>query len=1268
MKDNPILFNNIIIDKKKLKEIIAWVFSNFGSVKAAHLIEKFKNLGFKYATQSGFSISIEDLTVPPSKDTLIKLADTKVYQIELKANQGKITENERFQQILNTWANTSEKLKDAVVDFFKKTDPFNPVFIMAFSGARGNISQVRQLVGMRGLMSDPNGQIIAFPIKKNFREGLTLTDYIISTYGARKGLVDTALRTADSGYLTRRLIDVAQDIIVREKDCKSKSGILITNNTKNKISKTLWTNRILGRVTARNVINPQTKESIILPNTLITKDLTKKITQKNIQQIVLRSPLTCLSRRSICQYCYGWNLASELMINLGEAVGIIAAQSIGEPGTQLTMRTFHTGGVFTSENIRQFFAKTSGQIKFSKDIKTNFYRTEYGECVLICENESSINLYDYKNKVSIIKVYPKTKIFVKNKAFVKQQDLILEYNFQSQKKNEENSITNIFVKNSGEIKNQTLILSNENKSNEINNLVWVLSGHVYTIPLNSSIINKSSSILKKAQTYAHTKLVNKMGGIFYLPQLSENNTLKNLYIFYKHLFLTKNQIYLINNVKGTFKKFKCTYFLHNEYQIHLQVPKLEQQAYQKIKKIGILVQRKYKVKTGGIFSNPTKFYQKKRNISQLSKIGGSILYIPQCIYPVNCDFNELTIKKGQQIYGKTKLYKNTYTNISGLVDFILIGNLIQKIIVKPGLFIEVKEIKKIKQYKNQIFYPGELILNKIQIKRLCYSEIKNINKKILLCFYPIIRYEITERYLKYNLFFNNTTIKVENFNLNCILNNRLSINQPFYLVQQSLFIKNQNSENNLLNKISFVSKEKKKKQNFFNLCLNSLEKLTIQKYQYNNKIFNKTKFLINILQKQYIEPYSQLANYGILTEYPMNILKIKEQNKQNERRVLFISENNFKKFYLEDKQIGLKKRNFIISQEPFTNAFISKNSGLINEISGNKIFLRIGTPYLFSQFAVIKKYEGDLIKKGELLGQIYYKKVKTADIVQGLPKVEEILEARRTKSRTTLIRKPGIIGKIKPLKKNIQVFISDKDTFHVYYLSKSQRLLVKESEFVTVGQSLVDITTNYHNILYIFFIYYKDLNFLNLYQSAYRSLRKIQSLLIKGIQSVYWSQGVDIADKHIEIIIKQMTSKVKIIDGGSSAFLPEEFIDLEYVNYINKCLKKKNYIRFEPILLGITRASLNTNSFISAASFQYTTNILAEAAIRGKIDWLRGLKENIIVGRLIPSGTGFNLHSDISYIATRIPMDKQKNNLFIQNQRQKKYIRMRNRIKFFKNI
>ncbi|MCP4330572.1 MAG: DNA-directed RNA polymerase subunit beta'' [Alphaproteobacteria bacterium] len=1266
MKDNSILFNNNIIDKKKLKEIIAWAFSNFGSVKTAHLIEKFKNLGFKYATQSGFSISIEDLTVPPSKDSLIKIADIKVFQTELKANQGKITENERFQQILNTWANTSEKLKDAVVDFFNKTDPFNPVYIMAFSGARGNISQVRQLVGMRGLMSDPNGQIIAFPIKKNFREGLTLTDYIISTYGARKGLVDTALRTADSGYLTRRLIDVAQDIIIREKDCGSKSGILITNNTNNKNSKSLWINQIFGRVTARKIINPQTKKCIIFPNKLITKDLTKKITQNNIKQIILRSPLTCLSRRSICQYCYGWNLASELMINLGEAVGIIAAQSIGEPGTQLTMRTFHTGGVFTSENIRQFFAKDSGQIKFSKDIKTNFYRTEYGECILICENESSINLYNYKNKVSIIKVYPKTKIFVQNETFVKQQDLILEYNFQSQEKNEENSITNVYVKESGEIKNQTLFLSNDKNKNLTNNLVWVLSGHVYTIPLNSSLINKSSSIFKQSQNFAHTKLVNKIGGIFNLSHLSDNNTFKNFYIFYNHFVLDKNQIYLIKNVKKISKKFKCTYFLHNEYKIHLQIPKLEQPVNQKFKKIGILVQRKYKVKTGGIFSNPTKFYQKKRNNSQPSKIGGSILYIPQYIYPANCDFNELTVKKGQQINGKTKLYKNTYTNASGLIDYILIGNLIQKILVKPGLFIQVKEIKKIKQYNNQIFYPGEIILNKIQIKRLCYSEIKNINKKILLCFYPIIRYEITEKSLKYNLFSKNTTIKIEKINLNCISNNRLSKNQPFYLVQQSLYIKNQNSGNNLLNKISLIPKYKIEKQKHLNLRLNSLEQLIIQKYQFNNRIFNKTKFLINILQKQYVEPYSQLANYGILTESPINILKIKEQYNQNERKVLFLSDNNFKNLYLENKQIGFKKRNFIISQEPFTNAFISKKSGLIDKISGNQISLRFGTPYLFSQFAVIKKYKGDLIKKGELLGQIYYKSLKTADIVQGLPKVEEILEARRTKSRTTLIRKPGIIRKIKSLKNNIQVFVSDKDTFHVYYLSKSQRLLVKESEFVTVGQSLVDTTTNYHNILYIFFIYYKNLNFLNLYQSAYRSLRKIQSLIIKGIQSVYWSQGVNIANKHVEIIVKQMTSKVKIIDAGSSAFLPEELIDLEYVNYINKCLKKKNYIKFEPILLGITRASLKTNSFISAASFQYTTNILAEAAIRGKIDWLRGLKENIIVGRLIPSGTGFNLHSDISYIATRIPMDKQKNNLFIQNKRQKKYNRMRNRIKFFK--
>ena len=327
------IYQNTLINKKQLKELLAWSFSKYDSMQASLLADELKYLGFKYATQAGISISIEDLKVPATKNEMLEKANKDILNAEKICLKGKITDVERFQKIIDTWSIASESLKDNVVSYFKTYDPLNSVYIMAFSGARGNLSQVRQLVGMRGLMADPSGEIMRVPIKKNFREGLTITDYLMSGYGARKGIVDTALKTANSGYLTRRLIDVAQGIIIREKDCLTNYFFLFNGlNLKNSSDYDL----LIGRLLNKAIYDSITNNLIADINTQITPNLVQIFKQKNITNIYIRSPLTCCLYRSICQKCYGWNLAKENMVDLGEAVGIIAGQSIGEPGTQLT--------------------------------------------------------------------------------------------------------------------------------------------------------------------------------------------------------------------------------------------------------------------------------------------------------------------------------------------------------------------------------------------------------------------------------------------------------------------------------------------------------------------------------------------------------------------------------------------------------------------------------------------------------------------------------------------------------------------------------------------------------------------------------------------------------------------------------------------------------------------------------------------------------------------------------------------------------------------
>ncbi len=333
---------NEVASKKVLGNIVAKAYRELGYSKTTALLDGLKKLGYSYATRAGVTIGITDITIPEEKKEILANADKHVEQVEQQYRRGLITEDERYQKVIETWNDATERVTDALL---KTLDKFNPVYMMATSGARGNIQQIRQLAGMRGLMADPSGRIIDLPIKANFREGLTVLEYFISTHGARKGLADTALRTADSGYLTRRLVDVAQDVIVREDDCGTGNGIEVAEIKDGSETIEKLEDRIIGRVTAEDIIDPKSKKPIIAANEEITEPVAERIIKAGIEKVKIRSVLTCKTRYGVCKKCYGRNLATGRQVDIGEAVGIIAAQSIGEPGTQLTMRTFHTGGV-----------------------------------------------------------------------------------------------------------------------------------------------------------------------------------------------------------------------------------------------------------------------------------------------------------------------------------------------------------------------------------------------------------------------------------------------------------------------------------------------------------------------------------------------------------------------------------------------------------------------------------------------------------------------------------------------------------------------------------------------------------------------------------------------------------------------------------------------------------------------------------------------------------------------------------------------------------
>lgn len=330
------------ITKKELGKIIALCYERFGTTRTSMILDRMKEFGFKYSTKAGITVSVADIVVLEEKPQILERAEQELYKVLTQYRRGLITEDERYNRVISIWSKAKDEIQTKLL---KSLDKFNPINMMSQSGARGNASNFTQLAGMRGLMANPSGRIIEQPIKTSFREGLTVLEYFISTHGARKGLADTALRTADSGYLTRRLVDVAQDVIVREEDCGTDKGLSVSAIRSGKEEITNLYDRIIGRTAFQTVRDPQTGEIIASRNQMITDEIATRIVNAGIEAVTIRTVLTCRTRHGVCKKCYGRNLATGKEVEIGEAVGTIAAQSIGEPGTQLTMRTFHTGGV-----------------------------------------------------------------------------------------------------------------------------------------------------------------------------------------------------------------------------------------------------------------------------------------------------------------------------------------------------------------------------------------------------------------------------------------------------------------------------------------------------------------------------------------------------------------------------------------------------------------------------------------------------------------------------------------------------------------------------------------------------------------------------------------------------------------------------------------------------------------------------------------------------------------------------------------------------------
>lgn len=1219
-----LLFNNGVINKRQLQELMYQTFHNYGMVKSSIIADRVKNLTFHYATLSGISLNAEDLRVPYQKRKLLGLTNTEVNLTEQKYGIGVLTSVERFQKVIDIWNNASNSLKDEVLTYFRESDPLNPLYIMAFSGARGNISQVRQLVGMRGLMADPQGQIIDLPIKSNFREGLKVTEYVISSYGARKGLVDTALRTADSGYLTRRLVDVAQDIIVREEDCLTQEALSYVDLFQQNDTSLSFQDRIVGRLLASPL--RAGKNNTIIANTgdELTFSLINQFKDLNNETLRVRSPLTCDSVRSVCRKCYGWHLSYSRLVDLGEAVGIVAAQSIGEPGTQLTMRTFHTGGVFSGDLTTQIRAPFAGRILYNLKVKTPVVRTMHGEHGFLLSEESELLIQNIKGTQCSLKIPNGSILLVNNKQEVYINQILAEVKKDASLMVEEDR-RNIYTEVSGETFFQNIEIETRVDKQGIKSeitkregLIWVLHGERYSLAQNGVVNVSIGQQITPNMVLAKRQILNKYPGIV---QFGSTSGLK---ILNSSLVLKNSEM-----TQGRNGRQFVTLFNQNDRKIF----ELNVQPYKSLNSgqtLAVLKDDRYKTQTGGIVCyniNENVSLKKRRTTKKL--FHGLLYWIPEETHVLNPSILEnLNVYHNTLIRPGTELWSGNFSKLGGLVS---LDELTKELVIKSGeLFLLKDQSLKDRFSTNRFVKPGQMVVDNIVAQKLSYIELIEIHDSSYIFVRPVTTYKVPKEkgfFLEHLFFPVNSPSKINLRTIKRIFyknweavktNQGVNLLQTFLVLDTTLPEVTLNPQiEHLISPFDGTAKLKVSLYETFNLG-------NLRRSELNENIYSSLNYLVR--NNQYIYKNTTVAELKISTKQNGTLIDIKNKDRGT-KDLLFLKENDIKKVCWNSnvEKLNVKQGDLVRVGTSLTDGKISPYSGLIYHVNPEHILIRLGRPYLISEGTILRVKPSITVQRSDILATLVYDKLKTVDIVQGLPKVEEILEARKIKDACLL---SPCEGKAYLRSSKLEI-IDNTGEIHCVPLEIKAKPKFVNGDSVSVAAQLTDGPINPHILLNTLFSYHKK--YLPIDEACRKSFKHLQLFLINEVQKTYLSQGVKIADKHIEVIVKQMTSKVKIEESGFTTFLPGEILNLRQVERVTRLARSLNEEppSYSPILLGLTKASLNSDSFISAASFQETTRVLTEAAIEGKKDWLNGLKENVIIGRLIPAGTGFNSYDHL---------------------------------------
>nr|YP_010293975.1 RNA polymerase beta'' subunit [Paepalanthus alpinus]ULQ67269.1 RNA polymerase beta'' subunit [Paepalanthus alpinus] len=1319
------VFHNKVINGIAMKQIISKLIDHFGMGYTSHILDQVKTLGFHQATTSSISLGIDDLLTIPSKGWLVQDAEQQSFLLEKHHLYGNVHTVERLRQSIEIWYATSEYLRHEMNPNFRMTDPSNPVYLMSFSGARGNASQIHQLVGMRGLMSDPQGQMIDLPIQSNLREGLSLTEYIISCYGARKGVVDTAVRTSDAGYLTRRLVEVVQHIIVRRRDC----GTIRSFSVSPGITEHIFVQTLMGRVLSDDIYIGS--RCIATRNQNIGIGLVNQFITFRVQPIYIRTPFTCRSTYWICQLCYGRSPTHDDLVELGEAVGIIAGQSIGEPGTQLTLRTFHTGGVFTGGTAEYVRAPANGKIRFNEDLVYPT-RTRHGHPAFLC----SIDLYVTIESQDIIhnrNIPPKSLILVKNDQYVESEQVIAETRVgMSTFHFKEKVRKHIYSELEGEMHWSTDVYHTaEYTYSNIHLLpktsyLWILTGSPYI----SSIVSFS---LYKDQDQMNTDSFSVNGRwISNHSMMNDQGKEKVLFISGKrggrekiHLnYLRPNRIVYHDHwgfrYPSSFQE--NSYFLakkrRNRFLIPLQYDQEQEKELISFFGISMEIPLNGVLRKKSIFAffDDPRYRQSNSGITKYGTIEIDSIFKKEkeylieyrgakefsSKYQMNFDqfffiLEEVHILPGSSsimVYNNSIIGVNTQLTLNKRSR---VGGLVR--VERKKIYIELKifsgdihfhgETDKISRYSAILIPPKtkkKLSKESKKWKKGIYVQRITLTKKgYFFLVRPVVTYYLTDGIQLATLFpqdllqeKDNLLLRVVNY---ILYGNSKSIREISYtniqLVRTCLVWNwdDQEQKGSIEEAhASFV--EVKANDLIRDFIRMELVKFTMLD---TGKRYDRTSFGLitnNRFHHTKINPFYSKIRIQSLSQYPRMFGTLLNQNKKCSSWMILSSSNCFRigpfhnaeyqnvirnpiilirdfvsplgtivpkitksthfyssyhlithnlffltKYLLLDnlkdtftfqkfqvlKCCLIDEEKSLYNSDPCSNIIVNpfflnrcffhhdfceemltriylgtfifeegylfqyethliKKSGQICIINMDSLVIRSAKPYLVTPGSTVHGHCGEILYEGDTLVTFIYEKSRSGDITQGLPKVEQILEVRS----------------IDAISMNLENRVEAWSERIPRILGIPWGFLIGAE--LTIAQSRIS--------------------------------------LVNKIQKVYRSQGVQIHNRHIEMIIRQITSKVLVSEEGmSNVFSPGELVGLLRAERAGRALDES--ICYRVILLGITKASLNTQSFISEASFQETARVLAKAALRGRIDWLKGLKENVVLGGMIPVGTGF---------------------------------------------